>query len=261
MFNVIFTILILQTIDAIDLNCEFKTLNPFWEVQYSCTPKNLRTTFRDRNIVAVNGVHVSGKSNKGVIKLYIYKQFCPYLPLKIGNYFPNLEILDAGNTKLKHLLDGDLDGLTKLKRFDVSWNPIEKLSRDFFKGHETIEFVSFFYCHLKVIDPQALEPLTNLQEAHFGDNICITYHSTDTFEIQGLNMEIRDKCKSELYEGKIFNDIEDETPCETLSFTKQNVYFIASLFATISFILLVVLARVFTNKFGSNWNELHEVLV
>lgn len=243
------------------MNCEFKTLNPNWEMKYSCSPRNLHTTYKDRSVVAVSGVHMNGKSNANVINLYIYKQSTPYLPRNVGTFFPNLEILNAGNTKLKHLLDGDLDGLTKLKQFDVSWNPIEKLSRDFFKGHDTIEFVSFYYCHLKVIDPQALEPLTHLEEAHFGENICITFHATDKFEIQGLQMEMRDKCKSEYYDDKIFNDIEDEALCAPLSFTKQNVFLISSFFAIISIALLIVLIRISRNKLGKNWNELNDVLV
>lgn len=259
-FISVFAAFLVQSINGIVLECDFKVLDANWESLYSCSAKNLRTTLADRNVTEVSGVHAFKKSNYNVKKLYIYKQSCSYLPLNIGRYFTNLEILLAGNTNLKYLVDGDLDGLTSLKRFDVSWNPIEKLTRNFFKGHDTLEFISFHYCHLKVIDPMALDSLPSLEEAHFGDNICISYHATD---MQDLKMELRDKCSSELYEDKLFHQIDDETSpqtSQTLSFTRRNVYVITSFFAVISIALVIVLVRIYSRKFGS-WNELKEVLV
>lgn len=233
-------------------------------MNYSCIAKNLRLSYKDRKIVSVNGVHYDGKSNENVQRLKIFKQSCSYLPLDIGKHFPNLVSFEAHNTHLRHLVDGDLDGLTKLKRFDVSWNPIEKIGQDFFKGHETIEFISFYYCHLKVIDPQALDPLINLKTAFFRENVCISLEIDYNNDVQDLKSEIRDKCKSEYYAGKIFNEIEDdddETLCEELSFTRRNVCLITSFFAIISIALLIVLTRIFTNKFRCNWSDLKEVLI
>lgn len=206
------------------------------------------------------------------MKIYIKKQFCPYLPLKAGKFFKNLEILYVMNSNVQHLLNGDLDGLDKLIAFDVSHNPIEQLGRDFFKGHGTIQKISFFDCHLKIIDAEALSPLVNLKEATFQYNVCLDFRGNDNHydvsnSIRSLKMRIRDSCHSEKYGNQVFNQFDDVKPSplssrsRSLSFAQRNANLIISLFLIISVVLTAVLVKVFHSKFNNNWSELKKALI
>lgn len=163
----------LQTVNAIILNCEYGPGSDGYGNYYSCVAKNFQTTFTDRNVSEVTGNHTSGKSNDDVEQVYIFKQSCPFLALNLSSHFKNLKVLYVSTSNVRHLLNGDLDGLTKLKIFDVAHNPIEEFQSDIFNGHESIERVSFYNCHLKIIDPDVLNPLVNLKKAHFDKNACI----------------------------------------------------------------------------------------
>ena len=248
-----------STVDAITLNCKFQMLSTYLGNQYACVADNFKTTFTDREVTETNGTHVTGKSNDDVKKLYIKKQHCPYLPLNIGSFFKNLEIYYVMNSHVKHLLNGDLDGLDNLTVFDVSHNPIEQLGRDFFKGHSTIEKISFFDCHLKIIDVDALKPLVKLTKASFQYNVCIDTQA-EKYTMSSLNSKIKEKCHSANYEDQIYNSV-DDTKLQTMSFAQQNAYLIISFFAITTIVLSVALVRIVKSKFNNNWNELKSALI
>lgn len=235
-------------------------LQTYLGYHYSCVAENFRTSLNDREITEINGTHVAGKTHNDVKKLYIKKQFCPYLPLKVGDFFTNLEIFYVMNSNVQHLLNGDLDGLTKLNAFDVSHNPVEQLGCDFFKGHETIEKISFFDCHLKIIDAKALDSLVQLKEAHFQYNVCFNFNAAETYQISLLKKEIRQNCHGENYEDQIFNKVE-ESKKSKLSFAQRNANFIILFFVTTTIILAAVLLKIVNSKFGNNWNELKNSLL
>lgn len=255
----------LQDMSAVIIDCEFKHLSSHWGVDYACSPLNFRTTLDDRNVTQVKGLHDAGKKNEDVKKLFVKKQSCHYLPLNIGSHFINLETLYIMNSNVQHLLDGDLDGLTNLRVFDVSHNPIQQLGENFFKGHDTIEVISFYDCHLKMIHPSSLNPLKNLREAHFQQNVCIDIHGDDISEMQDLKAEIADKCQSE-HNELIFNRdfVVENSPRvsseETLSFTKKNANIIISvlvfLLLSIGVVFGIIIRRTFTS-----WDELKNTLI
>lgn len=260
----IITFLLIRNIHAATLDCEFKSQMSHWGSDYTCVAKNFRTTLKDRQITSLTGLHDFKKTNDDVKTLFVKKQSVLYLPMGLANFFKNLETLYVMNSNLQHLMNGDLDGLTKLKIFDVSHNPIEQLGRDFFKGHPTIEKVSFFECHLKIIDPQALDPLVNLQEAHFQYNVCLDVRGDDVTKLSDLKAEIRDKCLTKYYDAEIFRRINETTSCnnaiaqkpQSLSFTRKNANVIIFFLAIMLIVVSLVLVQIFRNTFRNNWSEL-----
>lgn len=119
---------------------------------------------------------MKGKTDADVKAFYVRNGKCPVLPLNLGEFFKNLEVFYVERSGVKTLTDYDLKGLKKLKIFDVSHNPIERLEKNFFVGHSGIEAISFYDCELIYVHHSALDPLTNLQQAHFEDNFCINIH-------------------------------------------------------------------------------------
>lgn len=166
-----------------------------WGLKYACIVQNLTTSLNDRTITEVRGTHLDGKTNDDVFKVLINHQFTPYLPHNLGAHFKNLEILYVMKSNLSHLTHGDLDGLTKLRIFDVSYNPVKRLHRDYFKGHESIEIISFYDCQLNFIEKGALEWLVNLQEGHFQYNECIDYRGDDVSLLGEMMEEIKEYCE------------------------------------------------------------------
>lgn len=182
----------------------------------------------------MKGIHIDGKGDDDVEKVLVEYQYCPYLPTNLGSYFRNLEILYVMKSNVMHLAHGDLDGLTKLRIFDVSYNPIKRLHKDYFKGHATIEIISFYDCKLRFIEKGALEPLVNLKEGHFQYNECIDYRGEDVSMLPNMMEEVKANCEdpsrtdfSHLKEESTFDPFDDysgetyKNPATTLKATRQ----------------------------------------
>lgn len=183
--------LIITSSCGVVLDCTFKNHTSYWGTKYACVVDNLKTSLRFRTVTEVLGEHQPGKSNSDVEKVMISHQNCPYLPIDLGKYFKNLEVLYVMRSNVEHLTTDDLIGLDKLKIFDVSYNPITQITKDYFKGHETLEIISFYDCKLEFVERGALDPLVNLKEGHFEGNICVRYRGDDESKIEVLKEEIK----------------------------------------------------------------------
>jgi hypothetical protein len=179
---------------GITLDCDFKIQNTYWGTKYACVAQNLTTSETNRKITEINGKHLEGKTNDDVAKVLVEHQNCPYLPVNLGAHFQNLEVLYVMRSHVNQLTSTDLEGLTKLRIFDVSYNPITQIHRDFFKGHESIEIISFYECDLHYIEAGALEPLVNLKEGHFQYNDCIDFRGDEEEKLPAMIKKIEEKC-------------------------------------------------------------------
>lgn len=182
---------------GVSLNCTFREHSSYWGQKYACVVENLTTSATNRIVAGVIGNHIEGKTNDDVVKVFVQYQYCPYLPINLGTYFKNLEILYVMKSNVSHLTNDDLTGLTKLKLFDVSYNPITRLHHDFFKGHETIEIISFYDCELTFVEKGSLAPLVHLKEGHFQGNPCIDFRGDDESLLPALIREIHQNCQNE----------------------------------------------------------------
>ena len=140
---------------------------------YTCNAENVTTTFNDRNVTEISGVHLAGMDNNAVRFLSIFHQNCHFIPRNLDQFFPNLEDLTIRKSNIQFLLTGDLDGLNKLKTFDVASNPIDHIGEDFFSGHSSLTSISFHYCNIKKVDFGAFNDLKNLSDIDFEFNECI----------------------------------------------------------------------------------------
>lgn len=191
---IIFFVGIISKSSSLTLYCDFKEHQSYWGLKYACVAQNLTTTETDRTITAINGTHIDGKANDDVMKVLISHQQCPYLPINLAEHFKNLEILYVMHSHVSVLTNKDLGGLTKLKIFDVSYNPIRELHKNYFIGHETIEIVSFYDCNLRYIETGALETLTNLKEGHFQYNECVDFRGDAEMLLPLLIQKLEESC-------------------------------------------------------------------
>jgi len=260
---------------GIVLECEYKYHTSYWGSKYTCMATNLVTTMTDRNVTQVLGQHLPGKTNDDVDKVFIEHQNCPYLPINLGSHFKSLEVIYIMKSKVQFLMNKDLEGLTKLRIFDVSYNPIERLNNDFFIGHQTIEIISFYECQLKVIEPGALNPLVRLKEGHFQFNDCIDYRGDFQHLLETLNALIEQNCQPKKHNSNNHitepNQLDTTTrqPCEALqqelpasmSFTQRNATVIITFLCLLTALMGFALFRLARQSPINNWNEMQSSLV
>lgn len=260
------------------MNCNFQDYQTVYGVEYTCVARTLQTSLRNRTITEVIGVHAINKKNSDVRKFLIQHQSCPYLPLNIGKFFPNLEIFYAMKSNVQQIITGDLDGLEFLKIFDVSYNPVEQIPTDFFSNHASIKVISFYDSHIKKVERAALNQLVNIERMHFENNVCVNQRFDVDFSesIEEVAEEIYDKCTGE---GFIIRDNQAEV-CGEMKTKLDNSSVRAALvdsssksswqlplilllaFTTLSNIVFIItLIRIYKNNFNSNWHEMRNVLV
>jgi hypothetical protein len=99
----------IQAVNAVILKCDFTFFDD--KSSYTCCAKNLQTSLDDRVVTAIEGHHLENKTNNDVKHFMAEEQYCPYLPLGLGEHFKNLETYDVWNSNVSHLMAGDLDGL------------------------------------------------------------------------------------------------------------------------------------------------------
>jgi hypothetical protein len=147
------------------------------------------------------------------------------------------------------LLAGDLDGL-KLEQFDVSHNPIEHLGPDFFRGQDQMRAISFYSCHLKVIHPDALNPLVKLREASFELNRCIDARSIFDFSLSMLKKKIIKECRATDEDKEILKrvnetftcpDLQEVSEVTTKSFVKRQIHSIMVVLTVVSVVLFALI--------------------
>lgn len=260
------------------MNCTFTNYESFYQKMYTCVVNNFHNSLNDRKVTEITGNHESGKSNSDVKQIFFKHQNTPYFPLGLGNFFPNVEIFYIMKSNLQYLMNGDLDGLDNLKIFDVSHNPVEYLTKNFFAGKSTIRKISFYDCHLKKVEDGAFEGLTGLKAFFFDQNPCIdirfdgdNFYDSRSDKAEEYIYDIYDKCKG-LNHSMRSNLTEI---CHATNIEKhilENDEHSSSMWSTLSIILLAftmllniifafLLVKILRNNFGGNWHEMKSVLI
>lgn len=165
-------------------------------------------------------------------------------------------------------MPGDLDGLNKLDAFDVSHNPIEEITKDFFVGHETITKISFFDCHMKKVEKGALEPLYNLKHAIFNYNDCINAQEKNKNGIPSFAANLYDKCDGKGHYIKQHKDDQciQRPSKEFIHRSSGNVTTFMAIILIIFLLLVIIilcvtLLKIYQNYFRSNWHEMKNSLI
>lgn len=268
------------------MECDFRNQTTYLGTEYACIARNLHTTYKNRNVTKIIGTHQENQKNENVLKFFVKFQNIPYLPHNIGDFFPNLDTYYVMKSNVQHLIPGDLDGLTNLKNFDVSHNPIELIPKNFFKGHRNIIKISFHDCHLKKIEHGAFEDLKFIEFMDLNHNDCFSYsfpgsifrsnsrffslgsYSQDQYSasIQTLYefyVDAYDKCTGI---GRLLKEIETINNCKQQNkndldenyglLYKLGLTVIIFLMIMIVFVFFIVI-KIYNKYFKNNWNELN----
>jgi hypothetical protein len=257
----------LQTIKLshqLQMTCDY---HKDYESNYHCKVKDFRTTYDDRNVTSVVGMHLLGFKDKDVTYLNIRMQDCPFLPLNLNKIFPNLKKLSVSKSNVQHLMTGDLDGLEKLEYLDLSNNPIEQIGHDFFRFMSKLKTIDFDDCHLKKIDAEAFDPIDNLDQASFLSNECIDqlFNKFDRHLVsttRKLKTTVINNCQGTHHKLKPHFRKNCQRKVKAAESTFLDTFVIAALvlLAIITLTLAASLVYTYQITFHGNWSQMKRFL-
>jgi Leucine-rich repeat (LRR) protein len=125
--------------------------------------------------VKVSGDHLARMNYNHVTALEIRGQTCNFLPQRIKNFFPNLELLRVVNSQLKIISQSDLKPLTKLRVVQMSGNHLTSLNNDLFEANQNLVRVDFRSQKLKLIGYNIFDKSDKLALADFQNGGCVNF--------------------------------------------------------------------------------------
>ena len=142
---------------------------------YSCLVRNLNLTQPDDSIVKVSGEHLPRLNHNHIKALEFRAQNCHFLPQRIKNFFPNLELLRVVNSRLKVIAQNDLKTLTKLRVLQMNGNHLTNLDSDLFDSNLDLVRIDFRSQKLKLIGYNIFDKLEKLALADFQYGGCVNF--------------------------------------------------------------------------------------
>lgn len=159
-----------------------------------CKAKNLIITKPNQTITSVNGQPASSFVDQNVKGIYVYSQTVNYFPRGSEKFFPDIEGIQIGFSKLKSVDKCDLESLRKLRHLYLHQNDLESLDADLFENNLELEVIYFNSNKLTSVGEFILSKLTKLEQAYFQLNVCINKDVWTKTEIPNLIAELRTKC-------------------------------------------------------------------
>lgn len=181
---------------SVELKCKFE-VDP--HVGYLCINKNeeLITSEDAREIISVQGQHLTGKNNDDVITFFSDFQKVNFFPRGLTKFFKNIEKIQLGFGSIKELTKEDLQQFgDKLKDFYFYGNELETVKADLFEFNPNLESISFRANKIKAVESGAFGGLNHLKALFFSFNTCINSDKVDREEVLELIKKVETDCKN-----------------------------------------------------------------
>lgn len=136
----------------VTMQCEYeeKTLNK--TVDYWCTAQNFKVFYSSVVLVNARGNHSDTKSNKQVATLKIENQTTMYLPLNVGETFPNLLRYAVVSSNLRVIGRKYFAGLSQLTYLVLRNNAFAVVPKETFNDLINLEGLSLIGNQIEVIE-------------------------------------------------------------------------------------------------------------
>jgi len=132
---------------------------------YRCIIKN--QIIDENSVLKLNGEYEEEKSINHVTYVQFENCIMTRIPKGLTQIFPCMKVLYIANSKIDRIVKDDLIEYKNLERFCSEGNEHEFLPGDLFEGFKNIRWISFFGSKLKVVEPNILDGLDNLQVVNF----------------------------------------------------------------------------------------------
>jgi len=179
------------------LDCSFKISNhSVLENIYGCNAKVIFLSENDAEVQYVFQNHLSGKRNSDVTGLILNDQelLTHQIPASINLFFANLKLLDLKNTSISLLSTDDISPFSKLQVLILMNNLIKILDGKVFTQNSGLIYIDFDDNLLTNTGTKLLEPLTELNYAYFGNNICTDSYVNNTTSVERFKIQLSSNC-------------------------------------------------------------------
>jgi len=163
------------------LECDYNMGWDFWVVgiKYRCyVSNNLNISSPESaKIVAVNGTHMSGKSNNDEIYFHASNKHITYLPRGLERFFTNLTGIAIYGSQIKEIHQDDLKPYTKLIYFGIGRSNIEVIEDGLFDYQPNIKVIDFYQSEIFHISSTVFDNLLKLTSMDLKGNNCTNQES------------------------------------------------------------------------------------
>ena len=158
-----------------ELQCKFECTYAYrnfsLRTNYTCKIEDASIKEPGVIIKAFNGEHSFGRLNKSVEILRILNTDVHFLPIGIGELFPNLTCLEVVNCGLTEISRNDLRKFSNLEKLILSGNKLVMLPDDLFADTPKLNQICFNHNSLQRLSSKLLQPIRkNLVTAKFYRN-------------------------------------------------------------------------------------------
>lgn len=184
-------------VDAIRIECSYSNNGYFSYESFQATIRYcvVKSSFITEPNQRISSFTVTG-SFMEIQGIFFGSKTVNYVPSNIAVYNPQIRGLIIQSCHLKAIEKVDIQGLPRLKELFLNDNDLESLKNGLFDSNPALEKIRFDSNKIKSVGFDILKPLTNLKEANFNSNPCISKDSTTTAEIAAFRSELNQKCIS-----------------------------------------------------------------
>ncbi|CAG9811038.1 unnamed protein product [Chironomus riparius] len=173
---------IIVTLESSNVNCVYGYFG-FHAVtsKYRCLVSNsLNISSQDSaQIDAVNGTHLTNKTNNDEIFFHASSRHIEYFPKGLEKFFTNLTGIVIWYSKLKEIHQDDLKAYTKLNYLFLSTNNIEIIEDGLFDFQPDIQVIKFEDSKIFHISSSVFDNLSKLTTLSLAGNSCTNLSSTN----------------------------------------------------------------------------------
>lgn len=180
---------------ALDLECDI--IASTWNINSegtSCFVENLNITTQNQLVTSVNGQSAAEFQGQGVNGFFSIEQTINYMPKGLDKFFPNLELIQIYNSKLKSIVKSDLASFSTSKTLFLPFNEIETLSSNLLSNNLQLYSIDLNSNKLATIGEKTFETLAKLEQLNVSNNLCIDSHTMTKEDIPALLDELKQKC-------------------------------------------------------------------
>lgn len=184
---------------SLTLNCKYSS--PGWGAKvgdpYACQLLNLDVTSPTAVATVVTGKHHGSRTHANVRSLQVYSSpNMTYIPKGIEQFFKNIFSVSIKETGLAVIRKNDLKPFPRLRYLFLSRNQLKTLNSGLFLHNPKLNMLSLEGNQLNSIAADIFDPIEDLQQADFRDNVCINSQATSREKVKEVELDIAQNCQN-----------------------------------------------------------------
>lgn len=117
------------------------------------------------------------------------------MPQGMIDAFPNIRVFQIEDSRLIKISQSDLEPFTDLIELYLNGNNLVSLDGNLFEENWKLKRIHFGNNKLRFIPDNLLDPLVNLEDVMFNDNVCVNKKAVGKIQINGVVWDFIQNCQ------------------------------------------------------------------